>query len=80
MGEEAGGMFGGMPWGEFWPERRKFMIPETRGHANPGIVKSDGMATQEREESATERGQAMARGFGGSKKGCDFRKMAEEIP
>ena len=56
------------------------MIPETRGHANPGIVKSDGMATQEREESATERGQPMARGFGGSKKGCDFRKMAEEIP
>ena len=30
------------------------MITETGGHANPGIVESDGVAAQEREKPATE--------------------------
>jgi len=80
MGEEAGCAFGSMPEGEFRPELRKFFIPETGGHANPGIVESDGMAAQEREKTATERSRPVARGFRSGKKGCDSCEMKEEFP
>jgi len=73
-------MFGGMACGKFWPERRKFMTPKTGGHANPGIVKCDGMAAQERKKAATERGQPMAQGFRGREKGGDSCKVGKEFP
>ena len=72
-------MFGGVPRGEFWPEGRKFAIAETGFHADPGIVKSDGVAAQEREKPATDRGRPMTGGFGRGKNGGNSGQVAEEV-
>lgn len=79
MGEEAGWMFGGVPRGEFRPEGSKFAIAETGFHADPGIVKRDGVTAQERKKPATHRGRPMTRGFGSGKNGGDSGQVAKEV-